>query len=141
MKQAPAFSLYNPYKEREVTNEDFAGTPLLLTFWTSWCPDSQRDLQKKEALYPKIDKSALAMLNVNVPGRERAPQAGQKYVESHELLIPMVEDAGTDAYERYQCQGVPTTVLITADGKVARQFGDKTPFEDIMYHMAKLVDI
>ncbi|AXF54926.1 TlpA family protein disulfide reductase [Salicibibacter kimchii] len=134
MKQAPAFSVYDPFKDKEITNETYKGRPLVLTFWTSWCPDSHRDLQKKEVLYTQTGNVSFAMLNVNVTGRERAHQAGQKYARAHEMKIPMAEDRGTDVYERYQCQGVPTTVLITPDGKIAEQFGDNTPFEEIMKH-------
>ncbi|MBB6449085.1 thiol-disulfide isomerase/thioredoxin [Geomicrobium halophilum] len=139
MKQAPVFSLYDLYEGQEVTSEQYKGIPLMLTFWTSWCPDSQRDLQKKEILYSKLDDQTLAMLNINVIGRERKPRAGQDYVNAHQLLIPMVEDQGTDTYERFRCQGVPTTVLITADGEIAQQFGDKTTFEEIMKHVAPLL--
>ncbi len=28
--------------------DEAAGRPVMLTFWTSWCPDSFRDLQEKK---------------------------------------------------------------------------------------------
>ncbi|QDI89999.1 TlpA family protein disulfide reductase [Salicibibacter halophilus] len=140
MKQAPAFSVYDPYLEKEMTNDTYKGRRLVLTFWTSWCPDSHRDLQRKEALYAQTGNNAFDMLNINVTGRERANQAGRKYARAHEMKIPMAEDQGTDTYERYQCQGVPTTVFITPDGKIAEQFGDKTPFEEIMKHLPSFLD-
>ncbi|QQK76064.1 TlpA family protein disulfide reductase [Salicibibacter cibarius] len=140
MKQAPAFSVYDPFNEKEITNETYRGKPLVLTFWTSWCPDSHRDLQKKEVLYAQTGEETFAMLNVNVTGRERANQAGQTYARAHGMKIPMAEDEGTDTYERYQCQGVPTTVFITPDGRVAEQFGDQTPFEEIMKQLASFLN-
>ncbi|MFC0523843.1 TlpA family protein disulfide reductase [Pontibacillus salicampi] len=130
MKKAPTFELQS-IDGRFHHLEDFRGKHVILTFWASWCPDSARDLPKKEQLYDSMDHDNVEMITINVVGRERDEQAGITYANKYLSQLTLLDD-GRKTYDVYQCQGVPTTVLINKQGELVEQFGDKANMMDIV---------
>lgn len=115
--KAPDFKL--PYIDQpgDYQLSDDVGKIVILTFWTSWCPYCHTDMPMKEKLYQTIDSEMVKFLTINVVGREREPDAGRRY---HEELItqPTLVDDGLEIYRKYDCQGVPTTVIINQEGEI-----------------------
>ncbi|MBM7633481.1 TlpA family protein disulfide reductase [Geomicrobium sediminis] len=139
MKLAPSFSLYNPVTNTYHSLEDYAGSPLLLTFWASWCPDSQIDLDKKTRLYEQLTTTGLHMLFVNVVGREREEGAGEKLMNTLGNPVPYVLDNQLDTYRAYRCEGVPSTFIIDGESKIVETFGDTEDFTVIMKHLVPYI--
>lgn len=136
--KAPNFVL--PYLNEKGTyqlQEDH-GKVIILTFWTSWCPDCGADLPRKEKLYQSIDHQKVRMLTINVAGRERSKLAAIQFAKEF-LTQPTLIDNGTDIYNLYQSQGVPTTVLIDASGNIHRQFNDQANFLDIVTALGEII--
>ncbi|KGP72537.1 TlpA family protein disulfide reductase [Pontibacillus yanchengensis] len=128
--KAPTFELQDMNGQTYSLEEDL-GNNVVLTFWTSWCPDSARDLPKKEQLFQSMDHEKVKMITINVVGRERNAQEGIDYATKF-LTQPTLFDQGTEVYDAYNSQGVPTTVLINREGEIVKQFGDKAQFLDIV---------
>ncbi|MYL33716.1 redoxin domain-containing protein [Pontibacillus yanchengensis] len=128
--KAPIFELQDMNGEI-YSLEDDLGNNVVLTFWTSWCPDSGRDLPKKEQLFQSMDHDKVKMITINVVGRERNAQEGIDYANKF-LTQPILFDKGTEIYDAYNCQGVPTTVLINRNGEIVKQFGDQAQFLEIV---------
>ncbi len=112
------------------------GKVIMLTFWTSWCPDCAADLPKKEQLYKTINKNDVKMLTINVTGRERSVDEAEAFHKKF-LQQPTLSDEGTNVYDMYRCQGVPSTVIIDKQGDIAAQFGDKAPFLSIVQALGR----
>ncbi|MFD2922705.1 TlpA family protein disulfide reductase [Halobacillus naozhouensis] len=117
---------------------DDLGKVIMLTFWASWCPDCGVDLPKKEQLFRSLDKEKVKMLTVNVKGRERNNNDGRIFTEKF-LTQPTLEDNEMEVYNQYNCEGVPTTILINKDGYVTHKFGDKTSFLSIVEAVGTLI--
>ena len=49
-KRAPEFSLEG-LRGRKVNLKDLCGKPILLQFWTTWCPSCLKDIPKVNELY------------------------------------------------------------------------------------------
>lgn len=130
--RAKHFSLKEMKSGRIVHLEDLKGTPLLLTFWTSWCPDSYEDLLKKQALYERVDPKRLQMLMINVIGRERKESDPKVFIEKNGFTFPVVIDDGKKVYDAYQCEGVPSTFVLNEQQEIVRSYGEKATFLDIM---------
>ncbi|NJP38886.1 TlpA disulfide reductase family protein [Alkalicoccus luteus] len=111
--------------------------PLMLTFWTTWCPDSQADLQLKQRLYLTADSTKLDMYTVHVPGRETAGADPASFYEKRGLSIPALQDEGRDLYDRWNLNGVPSTVFINQKGEVTHVLGDQAKPEDIWRALAE----
>lgn len=119
--KAPIFQLPYLDDQSEIFNlEDHLGNIIVLTFWTSWCPECSVDLMLKEKLYQASDKNIIKFLTINVSGRERNTIAGLKYFREY-LTQPTLIDRGVETYRTYNCHGVPKTVIINPKGELIKQ--------------------
>lgn len=134
MEKAPDFTLNYIDRKASFTLSEHLGRPIVLTFWASWCPDCTHDLPLKEKLHASIDSNDILFLTINVTGREPIQTEARKYVDAF-LKQPTLVDGGEDGlstYRKYNCRGVPTTVIINQDGHIVKTFGDDASTLDIM---------
>ncbi len=131
MTVAPDFTLPFIDKDESLTLSDLRGQMVLLTFWASWCPDCSQDMPLKERLYQTIDQDKLAMLTINVAGRERTHADAVRY-KNNFIKQPTLVDRGRETYLNYNALGVPTTVLIDQEGNVVKQWGENLNFLSLM---------
>ncbi|QHE53441.1 TlpA disulfide reductase family protein [Pontibacillus sp. HMF3514] len=135
--KAPLFELQTIDGETYQLEQDL-GKVVMLTFWASWCPDCGRDLPKKEQFYQSVPKDQVKMLTINVVGRERNVQEGLNYAEKF-LTQPTLLDDGRKTYDQYECEGVPTTIIIDQNGEIAHHFGDKAVMMDIIKAVGEII--
>ncbi|WP_079478331.1 TlpA family protein disulfide reductase [Halobacillus salinus] len=138
MKQAPNFKLPYMFNDQLFELEKYHGKVVILTFWASWCPDSSRDLPKKEQLFQTMDHDKVQMVTINVTGRERSEEEARKYAEQF-LTQPTLTDNGREVYDLYESDGVPTTVIINQDGNIHAQFGDQASFLEVVDALGSLI--
>ncbi|SFP43441.1 TlpA disulfide reductase family protein [Salibacterium halotolerans] len=131
-KAAPDFELSTLDGEDQVRFHDWKGKPVMLTFWASWCPDSQRDLAKKQSFYENLDQDKIQFLTINVTGREGSTEAPVQFMEDNGYTFPVLRDLNTKTYDKYQCMGVPTTFILDENLQVMNRFNDKAAFVDII---------
>lgn len=136
---APTFSLKDMHTDKEHNLEDYKGKALMITFWASWCPDSQKDLANKEQLYRLMQTDKFDMLMINVTGREHKEQAAEKYYEENNFTFPVAKDEGTKMYDKYQCMSVPTTYLLDKDHEIVSRFNDKASFQQMLTTIGEVV--
>lgn len=137
--RAPQFTLPILNSDAQVSLHSFIGKPVMLTFWASWCPDSQRDLHMKEQLFQSMTKNKFIFLTINVSGREANREAPKKYIEGHGFTFPVLIDEETKTYDSYQCMGVPTTVLLSKHHEIVAIHHDKASFTDILQDVGKII--
>lgn len=137
-ERAPQFELSYINQPSTYRLSDHFGKVIVLTFWASWCPDCGRDLPKKEQLFETMDKEKVELVTINVPGRERSPDAGKEYAEKF-LNQPTLIDDGRSLYDTFGCKGVPSTIIIDQEGRVHESFGDKASFLDIVQSLGEIV--
>lgn len=138
MNQAPNFELPYLHSNKTYQLHEDRGKVIVMTFWTSWCPDCGRDLPKKEQLYKTMDHSKVKMLTINVTGRERNAKEAIEYAEKF-LSQTTLKDKDTTVYDCFESKGVPTTIIIDKEGNIHDQFGDQAPFLDIVKSLGTLV--
>nr|WP_146816715.1 TlpA disulfide reductase family protein [Halobacillus faecis] len=138
-KQAPLFEL--PYINDHSSIyklEDDLGKVIVLTFWASWCPDCGKDLPMKEQLFKTMDHDKVKLLTINVTGRERNREEGIEFTEKF-LTQPTLADKGRYVYDLYNCDGVPSTIIIDQEGDIHANFGDQSSFLDIVSKLGEIV--
>lgn len=138
MKQAPTFSLKHALTNEEYSLSSYLGKSVMLTFWTSWCPDSRVDLALKQRLYQSMDQSKLEMLMINVTQRERIENVAD-FVKEQGYTFPVLLDDERIVYDQFECTGVPTTVLIDASGQIIATLGEQATFQDVTNGLATLL--
>ncbi|MBU9723892.1 MULTISPECIES: TlpA family protein disulfide reductase [Bacillaceae] len=136
---APDFTLPSLINGEEYSLHDYKGKPVLLTFWVSWCPDSKKDLSAKNHLFASMNSDLLAILTVNVTGREHGENSGESYYREQKYTIPALKDDGTRVYDMFQCMSVPTTFLLNENHEIVARFNDKATFQDILTEVSKII--
>ncbi len=138
MAHAPLFQLPYINSNQIYQLENDLGKVIVLTFWVSWCPDCGKDMPKKEQLYQSMDNEKVKMITINVSGRERDTQEGLAFANKF-ITQPTIKDQTREVYDLYQCDGVPTTVIIDQQGQISAQFGDQSSFFEIVEAIGKLL--
>jgi thiol-disulfide isomerase/thioredoxin len=94
-----------------------AGRPLLLNFWASWCGPCEMEMPVMERL-SKAYAGRVWFVGLNV---DETRGEVLKFLEKHPVSYPivMVGNMVSDTSRAYSLEGIPLTVIITADGRVA----------------------
>ncbi len=101
-----------------VTPADFAGKPLLLNFWATWCPPCQEELPLFQSAAEAVPELQVFLVNTG----ETLEQA-KEYLEQSNLTLPSAvnSDKGEDTLDitkRFRVRGMPTTFFINSDGTI-----------------------
>ncbi len=114
---APDFEL-STLEGNRVRLSSFRGRPVLLTFWASWCGPCRRELPEVSGIYREYNDKGLVVMGVNDEGKAIA----RRFAAQEGLPFPTLDDGGLKAHRLYRVRAIPSTFLISADGKVVRFF-------------------
>jgi len=124
---APAFDLPRVGAEGEsVRLADFAGRPVVVNFWASWCVPCRKEMPALQAAAEQLE-GRVAFVGVNhqdgrSPAAEFEREVGVTYPSGYDPDGAVARDFGV--------VGLPTTVLVDARGRiVARSLGELTENE------------
>ena len=113
-----AFSLLGLDGER-VAIADYAGGPVFLYFWASWCAPCEREAPLIEQLWAEYAPQGYTFVGVNILDSERAARG---FVERHGLTFPMVFDGEGDVYFEFGVNGVPEAYFLARGLEVERKY-------------------
>jgi peroxiredoxin len=115
---APDFKLQD-LRQDMVTLSEFRGNnPVLLFFWTTWCPFCQRELQVLKTSYPQLVQAGIEVLAINIGElSDRVSSA----VDSYRLTYRVLLDKDESVASQYEVIGVPTYVLVNTEGEIVFQ--------------------
>lgn len=108
----PDFTLLLP-DGRHASLSDFEGRPVLINFWATWCPPCRAEMP--ELLQAARDYPDLVLLAVNV--NESADVVSQ-FAEQFRMDVPVVIDPQGAISNRYNVNGLPTSVFVHPDGTI-----------------------
>lgn len=115
---APDFTVYDG-EGNEVSLSDFAGQPVVLNFWASWCSYCKLEMPDFDAAYGEYGDDVVFMMVNVTDGRRETREDGQSYVDKQDFSFPVYFDTELDATYAYNVSGLPTSVFISPDGTVA----------------------
>ncbi len=128
---APAFDVAALRGSGRVRLADYAGRPVVLTFWASWCISCRKEFPRLNALVRRNRGTDLAVVGItyrDIPSDSRAfakdftatftladggdgdPVAGDYGIRA----IPQIYFIGRDGVIRERMFGVPSTAAVTA---------------------------
>jgi cytochrome oxidase Cu insertion factor (SCO1/SenC/PrrC family) len=117
--RAPAFSLASTDGTR-VALADFAGEPLVINFWASYCPPCKAEmplLQRHAAV-----SSAVRFLLIN---EGDSSQGALDFLNANGIQLRALLDTNLAVGRAYGVVPLPTTIFVRADGTIAgRQVGE-----------------
>jgi len=119
-EEAPNFEMYffDGYEwQTEPTAElsDFAGQPVVLNFWASWCVECKVEAELLEDTWQKYRDDGVVFLGVAYIDVEPKSLA---YLEEYDITYPNAPDLRSSISSKYDITGVPETFFIDRNGEV-----------------------
>jgi len=113
-KDALDFSLPS-LNDEKVSLEDFNDKPLILLFWTTWCPYCRRAINLLNQKYDEIKGSGIEILGINI---EEPKQKIEKFLEEYPIKFKILLDKDGKTAYTYRVLGIPYYVLIDKNKKI-----------------------
>ena len=118
---------FNYFDGSEGSLDDFAGTPTVINFWASWCPPCIIEMPAFEAVHVELAPQ-VAFLGFNV-GDE--PGAARQLAEQTGVTYPLAEDPDSGIFQAFGGFGMPTTVLVDAEGMIVHMISSRLRAQDL----------
>jgi peroxiredoxin len=99
------------------TLADYAGHPLLLNLWATWCQPCREEMPSFERLYRDYGARGLRIVAVSVDDPS-ASAAIERFVREYGLTFDVLHDRRSRVMPTYQVRGVPETFLISSSGVI-----------------------
>jgi len=115
---APDFTVYdydgNPHKL-----SDYAGKPVVLNFWASWCSPCKSEMPEFDEAYAKYGENVHFLIVNLTDGSGETVESASSYVRDNGYTFPVYYDTDIDAAMQYGVTSIPATYFIDSEGCLA----------------------
>jgi cytochrome c biogenesis protein CcmG/thiol:disulfide interchange protein DsbE len=112
---APAFSLPSLGGGDAVSLASFRGTPVIVNFFASWCPDCRAEL---DAMATVARRSAGHVAVIGVDSNESSDAAAMQLLTAAHATYPVGLDNSAKVATRYLINALPVSYFVNAEGHV-----------------------
>ncbi len=116
-KPAPDFTLLDMDGEKHQLS-DYKGSPVIINFWATWCPPCRAEMPSMERAWNKIKDQGIAMLAINVGEDE---DTIFRFLGDYPANFTILLDQSGIISEQWPLKGLPTTFIVSHDGKIVYQ--------------------
>lgn len=109
-------------EQLEADLERSTGQVVLLHFWASWCIPCRDEMTSLAEFwryeYPELAEDGLRVVTISNDVRDKDLE---RFAAEFELAFPLYYDPYSRLTSRYGVRGLPSTVVLDADGNVVEQ--------------------
>jgi peroxiredoxin len=113
---APDFTLTSLDGE-SVSLSHYAGRPVLINFWASWCPPCREEFPALAVSREAHAESGFEILGLT---HNDTDELSQKFADDADAEWPLLPDSDNSVWEAYGGVGLPTSYFVDAEGVVQR---------------------
>ena len=135
---APDFSVMNAEGET-VQLSDFAGKPVVINFWATWCGYCKMEMPDFDKAYREYPDVVFLMINAT-DGVYETKEMADAYVKSEGFSFDVYYDVASAAQIAYKVSGFPTTVFINAQGDVVAKEVGMISYETLIGGIARITE-
>lgn len=106
--------------------EQYKGKVVFLNLWATWCGPCRAEMPTIQKLYQSVDTTQIAFVMLSID-RDRDKPKILSYVGDKQFTFPVFQPSG-NLPEILQVPSIPTTFIISKDGRVASQEVGTTNF-------------
>ncbi|TRZ69460.1 MAG: TlpA family protein disulfide reductase [Rhodocyclaceae bacterium] len=110
--KAPAFDL----PARSVRLDDYAGKVVYLDFWASWCGPCKQSFPWLNEMQIKHGAKGLQIIGINL---DTKLEDGLRFLATTPAAFTIAFDPSGKSAKQYGIKGMPSSVLIDREGRVA----------------------
>ena len=112
-----------------VSVSSLRGEPVLLVSWATWCRECDEELAGLQEFADSDADEGIHIVAVNLDAADVDDEIDAK-VAKHGLSVDLWRDRRNEFKRTFGALGVPTTVLLNADGEVVGTFPGAIDFDD-----------
>ena len=113
---APEFNL-NTLDGRNLSLSEYVGDPILVVFFTSWCPYCQNEAPSLKLIFEQYQSQGINILAVNVTDNDDIADV-ELFVQNYGWEFPILLDYDGKVGDLYHQSGVPMNVFIDRKGAI-----------------------
>lgn len=133
-KPAPDFVLIDMEGNKHRLS-DYKGQGVFLNFWATWCKPCEREMPYIDNQYKQFKDEGVQVLAVDVSESELVVN---KFIERHNLSIPVMIDHDGSVQGAYGINPLPITFLIDKDGNVVKSHTGELTEETVRQFMEQI---
>lgn len=96
---------------------DYKGKGVFLNFWGTWCEPCKEEMPHMEKMSQEYKEKGVEILAVNVGESDFQVRT---FMEQYKLTFPIAIDSRKEVQTAYGINPLPTTFMISPEGKVAK---------------------
>ena len=114
------------------------GKPMVVNFWATWCGPCVQEMPELSALQAELAPRKVQIVGIGIDSPTNIREFAAKYKISYPLYVAGM--GGTELARQFgnQAGSLPYTVLIAADGKVAKVYLGKLKMDELRRDLAAL---
>lgn len=127
--KAPDFTVFDE-EGNEVNLSDYAGKPVVINFWASWCHYCKVEMPDFNEAYHNNPDIQFLMINVT-DGRQETMNSAKEFLEKGNYDFPVFYDKNLNAASTYGASGLPMTFFVDKNGNLVTYAGGMLTAENL----------
>ena len=111
---APGFSVQT-LDGHALSGDSLRGNPVLLQFWTTWCPVCRSDQQAVDNIAAEFVSKGLKVVAIDVGESEATLR---QYLQEHPRVVTVGMDPGSTTFAKFRAGGYPHYVVLDSQGNI-----------------------